>query len=159
MPTNRFFVTSQVDRLTKEDIPVLEDDWVEIKSKLTQKDQEEMTQHQLDVQMTATTRAEARRMQREGKQPIQTTYRSATSFLLSLAIIDWSFIDEVTNSKIPVTLENIHQLDPRLVEAINEEIDERNPMSWENGKSPPQLNTNNPLKVEKFYSPNEQSGT
>lgn len=157
MPSNRFFVSSQVDRLTKEDIPNLEDDWIDIKSKLNQKDQEEMQQYQIEVEMKATSRAEARRMQREGKSPVQTSYRAATSFLLSLAIIDWSFTDEETNSKIPVTLENIQQLDPRLVEAINEEIDERNPMSWENEKTPAQLNIDKLLKASQSLSQNEQS--
>lgn len=159
MPKNRFFVDSQVVRLTKEDIPALEEDWIEIKAKLNQKDQEEMQQHQIDVEMMATTRAEARRMQREGKSPMRTSYRSATSFLLSLAIIDWSFQDEATNSKIEVTLDNIHQLDPRLAEAINEEIDSRNPTSWESEKTPVPSSISNLLKGNPLLSQHEQSVT
>lgn len=156
MPNNKFFVSSQTDTLTKEDIPALEEDWITIKSKLNQKDQEEMQQHQIEIEMVATSRAEARRMQRAGKSPMQTSYRSATSFLLSLAIIDWSFMDSETNSKIPITLENIHQLDPRLAEALNEEIDARNPMSWESEKTPVQLNTDNLLKESQLLSQKEQ---
>ncbi len=159
MPSNRFFISAEITRLTRDNIPELEDDWIEIKSKLNQKDQEDMQQHQIDVQLKASSRAEARRMQREGKSPVETSYRSATTFLLSLAIIDWSFIDKDTNSKIPITIENLHQLDPRLSTAIHEEIDERNPMSWEtNGTNPVSLNTNSPLKENPLVSQPTQSG-
>ncbi len=159
MPKNRFFVDSQIDRLTKEDIPALGVDWIDIKSKLNQKDQEEMQQHQIEIEMVATSRAEARRIQKAGKAPMQTSYRSATSFLLSLAIVDWSFIDTDTDSKIPITLENIHQLDPRLAESLNEEIDARNPMSWESEKSQVLSNTDKLLKVKQSLSQNAPSVT
>lgn len=160
MPNNRFFMTGETERLTKHHIPALDEDWIEIKSKLNQKDQEDMQQHQIELQLKTTNRAEARRMQREGQSPVEANYRSSTTYLLSLAIVDWSFVDTDTNSKIPITIENLLQLDPRLSEAIQEAIDERNPMSWEsNGRNPATSNISRSSKENPSLSQPTQSVT
>ena len=56
------------------------------------------------------------------------SYNPDTAFLLSVAILDWSFMDETTQQKIPITVDSLGNMDPSLANLIQAQIDIRNPM-------------------------------
>lgn len=131
--TNKHFIPKDnalnQERLTQEEIPQLEDgEWILIKKKLTTSDWEKHQQQQFEWEVKAQSRSELQRMQASGQNPVDIRYKASTAHLLSLAILDWSFTDEATGEKIPITLETLGQMDWALSQSIQAAVDARNPI-------------------------------
>lgn len=129
MINNAFFTDpNSRDRLTREEIPELGDQWIEIKSVLSLADHDRLKASLVQMEIKATTRAESRRLRAAGESPVDTTYNPSTAALLHLAIVDWSFVDNNTGEKVAITLDIIGQMAPSLALELEAEIDKRNPM-------------------------------
>ena len=131
MLNHRFFIPQDglnQEKLTSEEIPELGDDWVLIKKKLTTNDFTKMQGKIIQYETLAKTRAEAQRMKIAGESPVKMSYNPDTAFLLSVAILDWSFMDETTQQKVPITVDSLGNMDPTLANLIQAQIDIRNPM-------------------------------
>ena len=131
---NKFFVQdveSNKVTLTKEQIPELEDQWVVIKEKLSTKDQSNLQSrlYSIEIEQTQLSRAERRRQGRQNNQATQKiTMNSQVPIVLELAILDWSFTDDETGAKIPVTFDNIEKLLPIIADGIYDAVDQNNPL-------------------------------
>lgn len=131
--TNKHFIPKDnalnQESLGPEELPQLsEGEWILIKKKLTTLDWEKHQQQQFEYEVKAQSRSELQRIRASGQNPVDIRYKASTAHLLSLAILDWSFTDEVSGEKIPITLETLNQMDWGLSQSIQAAIDARNPI-------------------------------
>ncbi len=131
MDSSKFFVGDEVDR-----IPLEDDNWVDLKRKLTIGDQDVLAQRLFDVEMVGLNREERRKLQKgsDGGGQMRARYMHSTVALLHVAIVDWSFTNG-TGEKIPLNEQSLRRLDPEVANFLYEEIDKRNPL----GKRPTSL--------------------
>lgn len=116
------YFTSATDT---ERIDIDDDNWVDIKSKLSISDHDRMTAKMVELEYV--TSSNGTRKRDRNKSPIKANFRPSTQFLLQLAITDWSFKDDA-GKKITLDYEHIGLLRADVAIVIEEAIGERNPM-------------------------------
>ena len=132
---HKYFVDAEVDR-----IPLEDGDWVDIKHRLSIRDQDLIGEKLMEIELdTSTSREERRRRRQAGEFPGKAKFKPSTVVLLEMSIVDWSFTYP-DGSKVPVTVEMIGKMEPALANQLEEEIDQRNPLS-----QTPQSSTSTPF--------------
>ena len=146
---HKYFVNAEVDRISLED-----NEWVDIKHRLSIRDQDLIGEKLMEIELdTNTSREERRRRRQAGEFPGKAKFKPSTVVLLEMSIVDWSFTYPDGN-KVPVTVEMIGKMEPELANRLEEEIDQRNPLS-----QAPQSNTSMPLQDEQLPSPTKPDDT
>ena len=124
MQTHRYFVDSEVDRIDLEN-----GDWVDLKRKLSIGDQDTLGDKLLEVELdTKGTREERRRRRQSGEFTGKAKFKPSTAVLLEVSIVAWSFLYP-DGSAVPLNSEMIKRMDPELANLLEEEIDQRNPLT------------------------------
>jgi len=94
--SSKWFVESEKERITLDEGSE-EEQWVDIKSKLSIADQDHLGQLLMEIKIDTSNsngipRAERRRLAKEGKT-MDAQFKPSTVALLQVSIVDWSFVD------------------------------------------------------------------
>ena len=120
---NRYFVDQvEVDRLVLQD-----NQWVEIRRKLTIGDRDRLAAMLVELEMPVAANREERRKLRQ-QTATAMRLRPSTVALLLVSITDWSFADG-NGAKRPITKETLDRMTTEFADFLMEEIDRRNPSS------------------------------
>ena len=120
---HKYFIDEEKERIDLDD-----GEWVDIKSKLTIGDQDDLGDRLMHIELdTKGSREDRRRARQSGNFPGKVSFKPSTAAILEISILDWSF-SYPNGTKVPITLEMIKKMDPIIANKLEDEINQRNPL-------------------------------